>query len=284
MLEQIKRRLDLFRIHQTVTLRLARGAASAAARTLDRTNPNTWEFSAFSQNGEDGVLDYLTRQLLNPSFEFLEIGSGNESQNGSGWLSIGRNYSGTMVLADADQAKRCRQLMDLYSKSVQVLAREVLPSNAAVTLSDAGNHQPDVFILDVDGLDYYVADMLWKSGFGPKIVCVEYNSSFGPDDSVTVPMETDFNQKKVKRHALYYGVSINGWQKFFSKYDYRFLGVDQKGTKAFFVLADAFHSAALTEMANINHFRDNHDRLLEFRGGWKAQRALFSELPVVEIR
>jgi len=60
MLDRLK---DLFRDsrgRERITIALSRGAAMRTARTVDLTPPETWEFSGFSQNGEDGLLAQST--------------------------------------------------------------------------------------------------------------------------------------------------------------------------------------------------------------------------------
>lgn len=42
---------------------IARGAATAGLRAIDPLDPRTWEFSGFSQNGEDGIIDHLLTGL-----------------------------------------------------------------------------------------------------------------------------------------------------------------------------------------------------------------------------
>ena len=41
----------------------SRVAAAAATRRPDASMPATWEFSGFSQNGEDGIIDHLLSGL-----------------------------------------------------------------------------------------------------------------------------------------------------------------------------------------------------------------------------
>src|SRR3979411_658780 len=56
---------------------LARAAATAPLRIINPKEPRTWEFSGFSQHGEDGIIDYLCSQLLRPNRFFFEIGAGD---------------------------------------------------------------------------------------------------------------------------------------------------------------------------------------------------------------
>ncbi len=58
------------------------------ARDVDLRSPQSWEFSGFSQNGEDGILDVLRRQLKQRNRYFVEIGSADGLQNNSSWLVV----------------------------------------------------------------------------------------------------------------------------------------------------------------------------------------------------
>ena len=44
---------------------------------------NDYEYSNFSQNGEDGIIDFLTQNLLVNNKIFFEIGCGNGLENNS---------------------------------------------------------------------------------------------------------------------------------------------------------------------------------------------------------
>lgn len=56
-------RLDRIELRGRVEMALARATATAATRAIDPADPETWEFSGFSQHGEDGILDYLCDQM-----------------------------------------------------------------------------------------------------------------------------------------------------------------------------------------------------------------------------
>tara|TARA_B100001250_G_scaffold323150_1_gene286536 strand:+ start:533 stop:844 length:312 start_codon:yes stop_codon:yes gene_type:complete len=79
--------LDM-RDRQLMSIAVARGAAVMRARDVDLRSPQSWEFSGFSQNGEDGILDVLRRQLKQRNRYFVEIGSADGLQNNSSWLVV----------------------------------------------------------------------------------------------------------------------------------------------------------------------------------------------------
>lgn len=67
---------------------LARGAATSALRNLDMSNLSSWEFSGFSQNGEDGIIDVLTRNIVEPNRYFIEIGASDGVENNTASVLI----------------------------------------------------------------------------------------------------------------------------------------------------------------------------------------------------
>src|SRR5215468_696196 len=97
MLTKPVRYLKQLRSLHRLNFAMARAAATAQLRELDPASPDSWEFSGFSQHGEDGIIDYLTRRLQKPRGYFIEIGCANGLENNSTWLALGRSFSGLMV-------------------------------------------------------------------------------------------------------------------------------------------------------------------------------------------
>src|SRR5690242_11526051 len=75
------RKFNRINLNTKISVALARAAATAPLRTIDPKDPRTWEFSGFSQHGEDGIIDYLCSQILNPTRFFFEIGAANGIEN-----------------------------------------------------------------------------------------------------------------------------------------------------------------------------------------------------------
>ena len=63
---------------------------------MTKLNVNSYEYSNFSQNGEDGIIDFLTSNLKKNNKFFVEIGSGNGLLNNSTNLVL-NNWSGIVL-------------------------------------------------------------------------------------------------------------------------------------------------------------------------------------------
>jgi hypothetical protein len=252
------------------------------ARNIDLTSPVTWEFSGFSQNGEDGILDVLRKKLLKRNRYFIEIGSSDGMQNNSSWLVVAEQYSGLMVEGNPRLVDRASRMILSHSLGVECLNMFVNSENIQDLKSLALHSNPDVFSLDIDGIDYYIAKAIMEGGFRPKIFVVEYNSVFGPTRSMTIPYYEAFEFTKAHSTQLYYGVSIAAWRKFFSHYGYHFVSVDQKGVNAFFVDPVCFDVDFLKKI-NGNAFAENVYQYGKFKGSFEKQFSLIENQKFEEI-
>jgi hypothetical protein len=141
---------------------------------------------------------------------------------------------------------------------------------------------PDVFSLDIDGNDYYIAEQVFASGLRPKIFVVEYNSVFGPDRSVTIEYKSDFVFTQEHSTHLYYGVSISAWRKLFDRHGYKFVTVDRNGVNGFFVDRNCFTEEFVENIVGLM-FAENQAQYKKFRIPSEEQFELIADQKFVEI-
>lgn len=268
-------------MQQRIAIALSKGGAMMHARSIDLTAPGTWEFSGFSQNGEDGILDVLRRQLLRSNRYCIEIGASEGLENNTAWLLVAEQYSGLMIEGAPEPAKRARRLMS-YSIGAEChemfVTRDSIPALKAL----AWHSDPDVFSLDIDGMDYYVAEALLDGGFRPRIFVVEYNSVYGPERSLTVGYRPDFVISQAHPTQLFYGVSISAWRRFFDKRGYRFVTVNRHGVNAFFVDEALFDPGFLAGVRGLP-FAENLFQYRKFHRSSEEQFALIADQTFVPI-
>jgi len=96
-IDRISIQAQLLAIRSRVEMCLARAAATAAVRSIDRLDPETWEFSGFSQHGEVGIIDYLSSKMESRNAFFVEIGAADGLENCTAWLAVAQSYGGLMV-------------------------------------------------------------------------------------------------------------------------------------------------------------------------------------------
>ncbi|MBS1808086.1 MAG: hypothetical protein JST84_07845 [Acidobacteria bacterium] len=255
---------------------LSRGAATSSLRTIDLAEPLTWEFSGFSQNGEDGVIDVLMRHIIQPNYYFIEIGASDGIENNTSWLAISRRFGGVFVEGNPIASQWCRYVFTPLNYGVEFVNMFVTQDNMTELRNLARYSNPDVFSLDIDGNDYYVAKAVLDAGFRPKIFIVEYNSAFGPTQSLTIPYKKDFQVVQSYKDNLYYGCSIAGWQKLLSPRGYKFVTVERNGVNAFFIDPTTFESS-FVEAIRGKSFSENVSQAREYKTDWHQQFALIQD-------
>jgi hypothetical protein len=267
---------------QRINMALARAATTAALRQIDPTNPSSWEFSGFSQNGEDGIIDFLTSKLKNPNRYFLEIGSSDGFENNTTWLSIAKKYNGLMIEGDLKKSDCSREIISPLNLGVACLSIFVSKDNVQQLKTHSLYIDPDIFSLDIDGCDFYIAQEVMDMGFRPKIFVVEYNSAFGPHQSITIKYKDDFNYAHAHESHLYFGVSITGWKNFFDKFGYKYVTCDLNGVDAFFINPLEFDAEFVRNLKGLE-FRENFYLRRKFRVTWEKQFERIQHMDFVEI-
>lgn len=273
-----------YKVRQRIAIALAKGGVSMLSRQVDLRNPGTWEFSGFSQNGEDGIIDVLRRHLLAPNRYVVEIGAADGTENNSSWLLLAERYEGLMIEGDQRQSARAQRNVARYSIGSECLSVFVTLGTVGVIMEKLAFTNPDVFSLDIDGNDYHIANAMFDRGFRPKIVSVEYNSAFGPERSVTSIYRDDFRRTTAHPSYLYYGVSVAAWKNFFRKRGYEFITVEANGVNAFFVDPTQLEQDSfLLRIDNRRQFAENRYQLRAHGRDHVGQFALIADQPLMEV-
>lgn len=181
-----------------------------------QTSLSAYEKKVWSQHGEDGILQALIGSLRKCNKVCLEIGASWQECNTRYLLENG--WTGKIVDVKPDDSRISEQW---------VTPRTVTFDNPA----------PDVFSLDIDSYDYFVADAMLRKGFRPKIVCVETNTFI--TGARTVEYHESHSRYELQpRFGLYFGCSLEAWRWLWEGYSYRYVGMDASFTNAFFVRTD----------------------------------------------
>lgn len=295
-LKPAKQSVQKLKLETQIASRFARAAATAPLREIDPTDPQTWEFSGFSQFGEDGIIDYLCSRMTARNRFFFEIGSANGVENCTAWLALARGYGGVMVDGSSQLIEECRQMVDDRIWNVYVVNLMVDVENVHSLMRMCPYNDPDIFVIDIDGIDYYILKEVLTLDYRPKVIVVEYNSVFGPERSVTVPYRKLFNRWAEHSSGLFYGASISALRKLLNEHGYTFITVTSSGINAFFIDSNMFPRAFADHVRGIE-FRDNlgdlngATRPFKDASGafkvpmrdWRSQQELIKNLPVVEV-
>ena len=199
---------------------------------------NKLEYSNFSQNGEDGIIEYLVENIKNNDKFFVEIGCGNGLENNSTNLVL-NDWSG-IVLDIENNIKQYRKLLKIINpnKKITTISSYLNLSNVNKVIDIKKKNKIIFFSLDIDSFDFYILNEIFKYNIFPIIISLEYNAFLG-HDPITVKYFPNFNRKIFdKNKGLYFGASLNAWKTLLKKYNYDFIGVDKNGVNCFFVLSN----------------------------------------------
>ena len=196
-----------------------------------------YEYSWLSQNGEDGIIRYLFDQVGFESRWFVEFGFGPVQCNGLRLMKH-EDFSGLLMDGSSENveffnyaAKRCGL------EKVRAVQAFITRDNLQDLIR--GNGVPreiDFLSLDVDGNDYWFWEAL--DCVSPRLVCIEYNAGIGPDLSLTVPYDPEFERYSQHPSGFFHGASLTALTALGKRKGFYLIGCDSTGTNAFFLRDD----------------------------------------------
>jgi hypothetical protein len=202
------------------------------------------EYKAFSQNGEDGIIDYLLYSLEIEKPNFVEIGVGDYSECNTRLLFDRTACKGLLVDCVKDFEKKVMKNVKMWKGDLTIVESFVSSNNILDILNQKGfDKNVDLFSLDIDGVDYWVLKKL-PNNFS-KIVVLEYNSVFGPKLEITVPNLDNFNRSNYHYSHLCFGASLKAFINLMSEKNFIFVGTNLSSCNAFFVSKDHINKVNL---------------------------------------
>lgn len=245
------------------------------------------EFKVFSQAGEDGIIQYLTRVVPIAHRCFVEIGVENYWESNTRFLLMHNNWSGVIVDASDSHIRFLEASGLRWRHNIVPIKSFVTRENINELLRLAAVPQDmGLLSLDIDGMDYWVLEAM--TAIKPRIMILEYNSRFGCELPVTVPYKADYSRRVAHHSCCYYGASLPALCALAASKGYAFVGASSSGVNAFFVRKDVMPSCLreLTAregfvMASARESRGQDGRLLYLSA--REERDLIRHLPVVNV-
>ena len=195
---------------------------------------NELDFKVFSQNGEDGILDYLLLKLNIEKPKFLEIGVGDYSEANTRFIFDRCSPKGTIIDCIENFETKVKKNIKLWRGELEIINKNIDSTNIKDVIENKKIFSNlDLFSLDIDGIDYWVLDKLPKKF--SKIAVIEFNPVFGHKFKVTVPNIKNFNRKEYHYSNLCFGMSLMALIDLMEKKNFYFLGTNLFRNNAFFV-------------------------------------------------
>ena len=198
---------------------------------------NRFERRIFSQGGEDGVIQLLTRLLPIRHRTFVEFGVQDYRESNTRFLLLSGDWKGLIIDGDPAAIGAINEDPIAQRNPLAVVHQFITAENIDELIKSRIDEQEiGLLSVDVDGNDYWI----WRgiTSIRPAIVIVEYNYRFGPDRSVTVPYHERFVRGRQGLPFVYYGASLTALDKLAQKKGYSLVHCCKNGNNAFFVRED----------------------------------------------
>jgi hypothetical protein len=246
------------------------------------------ELKVFSQNGEDGIIDYCLETIGVKNINFLELGSSDFVECNSRFCNLLRNSGTYLVDSKMDINKLRNDFEDRFINS------KIFCKNAWISTDNINNIIQDATIklgrlnvlsIDLDGNDYWILKNILDLDFD--LIIVEYNPTLSSNLPVSVPYDTNFDRTKKHYTYKYYGATLEAYVQLLKKRNFKFIGATSQGTNAFFV-SNVHASKFQKVIKSVDDYKNVSSREARNRQGVlsfisiEEERYLIKDLPLEE--
>ena len=266
-IKKIKERIFSSLFHESEMQKLMLGKIlSNQVKAIKGGKIQDFEFSVFSQFGDDGIIQWLVHNLDIPNKTFIEFGVEDYRESNTRFLMMNDNWSGFVMDGSNENINRLKSQYyywrhDLAAQSVFITRDNINP------LIEAQDFSSDVGLMhiDLDGNDYYI----WKAinVINPIIVIVEYNSLFGLDRPISVIYDAKFIRKNAHYSTLFFGASLLSLNNLANEKGYSLIGCNSAGNNAYFVrddkLNDKVKSQSIENCFVAEKYRQSRDKAVK---------------------
>jgi len=207
----------------------------------NESNISSYEFSVFSQWGDDGIIDYLINNLDIKNKSFIEFGVQDYTECNTKFLLMNKNWKG-LIIDEAENLINKIKNSDIYWRFDLTAIKSFITKNNINNIFKDNNFVGPIGLLsiDIDGNDYWIWDSI--NSVDPEIVIIEYNSRLGFEKAITIPYREDFERKKAHYSNIYYGASLKALINLGKKKNYIFIGCNSAGNNAYFIKSNLENS------------------------------------------
>ncbi len=220
------------------------------------------EFRIFSQFGDDGIVQWLSKHITFANRTFIEFGVEDYRESTTRFLMMHDNWSGFVMDGSTDHVSAIGRSEYFWRHELIAQAAFVDRENINELLSSCPfNPEIGILHIDLDGNDYWIWNEI--NVVSPSVVILEYNSVFGIDRAITVPYDRTFSRTRAHHSNLYFGASLRALHQLSEKKGYAFIGCNSAGNNAYFVrrdrLNDVVREIPLQQGFVVSKFRESRD-------------------------
>jgi hypothetical protein len=199
---------------------------------------NDYEFKIFSQWGDDGLIQYLIKNIKIENEIFIEFGVEDYSESNTRFLMMNNNWKGFVMDGSEENITRLRNQNWFWKYSLKTKAVFITRENINGILAETGFKNIGLLHIDIDGNDAHILASLNLNELNPSIIIMEYNAVFGKDRAISVPYGKDFFRTEKHYSNLYFGASLAALTYIANNKGYGLVGCTLAGNNAYYVRKD----------------------------------------------
>ena len=176
-------------------------------RRKEKPHGHPWPGPWYSDDGEDGVLNYLFEYIIDKHKFAVDLGAAH-----------GMGGSQIRYLADKYDWGTTEFDYGMWNPMHKRIRREKILKD---TICDRLKHwntpkEFDLLSLDIDSMDYYILTAILVGGYRPNVAIIEYNPIFAHDEYYVRNYDENFRKDSTSG----YGAGIGCFVKLMSEGDY----------------------------------------------------------------
>lgn len=206
-----------------------------------------WDYGKkiYSQNEEDGILEYILTNIKPKTNIIYEICAGDGIECNSANLIINHNFTGYLFDCNINNINNGVSFYDKNNKlnNAKFILSWITKENIndlILNKTSYYNKEIDILSIDIDGNDYWILkEIMDNKLLNPRIIIVEYQDILGFDKSLTIPYDPNFNAWNYDCYLgpNYCGASLKAFINLLNE-NYAFIGCEKQGFNGFFIRRD----------------------------------------------
>lgn len=211
---------------------------------------NRYEFQAFSQFGEDGIIEEIFKRIGITNRFFVEFGVETGVETNTTYL-LYQDWKGLWIDGSDDNIRSIhRHFPRSLAKGNLTAIQGFITAENIEQLFRQGNvpTEFDLLSIDIDRNDYHVWNAIGR--YQPRVVIIEYNSIFRPGCQFVV----EYDPNAIWDGTSNTSASLEALYRLGLQKGYALVASSFSGVNAFFVREDLVNGAFTGPFTAANHF------------------------------